>query len=818
MERIVSFFVSVTKDGQRKHKGHHDSTWSHKKEFLWAMRQDLNEYMASFSDHGEQTLLEPELNHVWFQAANKEMDRRGAIPHTVEDSEVHVLHGSGAEHTTTDFKLLETSDCYTLIPKFHWKIRSQDVCVRFMSYSEGITIHLSHFMLEHTKAHLKSLLETLSQRLAKLEESSNKETQYFPTRHHAASSTSSSPSANLTSITEVLNDKQKRYRAYDPHDTATLQRPPSKHRKSETVAQKNVHQEHSPGSTHHASEAMEYIEHELQCNPALSKDRRTALESARKFVGQLSNPTLNFEETAAVPEMDVQENLEPPTLTPELLFMMIPGPGKKTDCQETITWPDHISDKVLEQMGLAIIEGTECEQVLRHYRINVWVKAMGCISKMAPLITSEPLRNHFRSLRKSYEVAAIEALNQIPLAAEPSLILLQSVMSASRLMRYLGNMTRSWMLTALASRMIVSLNYHNITDASPRTEIEESIHACVYTCYYFDKTLSLLLLRPPSLPDLKVKPTQLIHIDPDLPTYAIMTGIVEYSELKSTLLNILLDGKTIGDTEKANKLSDLVARAHKIYSNTQMFRRRQEQQFPQSWSHLRRVWLSIDFNYYSVLTTIIQARSSVLKSRLVCEDCLYTAREALTTLRALQEACSSRINSIDPYPHFLTWTMLLFPLAPFFVLFCNVIATSDERDFNMIKNITDELHQFAEANASIARLCKLFSKFLDLCAPLVKGNPEHSHSEQPATALADADKAGNTEDQTVSHANMFSRAADPDQALVALGGTDTIEGEPSAPPSMEGWDDSLVWELFNNQPSLGWAESELWNAMPQFDA
>lgn len=212
------------------------------------------------------------------------------------------------------------------------------------------------------------------------------------------------------------------------------------------MAQQNVHQAHSPGSTHHASEAIEYIEHELQCNPALSKDRRTALESARKFVSQLSNPTLNFEETATMPDMDVQENLEPPTLTPELLFMMLPGklptigqvsamliivgPDTKTHCQGTINWPDHISDKVLEQMGLAIIEGTECEQVLQHYRINVWVKAMGCISKMAPLITSEPLRNHFRSLRKSYEVAAIDILNQIPLAAEPSLILLQSVMSA----------------------------------------------------------------------------------------------------------------------------------------------------------------------------------------------------------------------------------------------------------------------------------------------------------------------------------------------------------------------------------------------------
>lgn len=63
----------------------------------------------------------------------------------------------------------------------------------------------------------------------------------------------------------------------------------------------------------------------------------------------------------------------------------------------------------------------------------------------------------------------------------------------------------------------------------------------------------------------------------------------------------------------------------------------------------------MDFNYYSVLTTIIQTRSSVLKSRLVCEDCLYTAREALTTLHALQTAFSSQLNSVNSYPYFLTW-------------------------------------------------------------------------------------------------------------------------------------------------------------------
>lgn len=126
------------------------------------------------------------------------------------------------------------------------------------------------------------------------------------------------------------------------------------------------------------------------------------------------------------------------------------------------------------------------------------------------------------------------------------------------------------MFTAHASRIIVALNYHNITNPVPQNEVEEEIHACVYTCYYFDKTLSLLLLRPPSLPELKVEPAQLIHLDPELPTTAMIRGIVELAHLKNTLVHVLLDTKEMSDMEKASLLSDLVVRAQAIHSNLQI--------------------------------------------------------------------------------------------------------------------------------------------------------------------------------------------------------------------------------------------------------
>jgi hypothetical protein len=159
--------------------------------------------------------------------------------------------------------------------------------------------------------------------------------------------------------------------------------------------------------------------------------------------------------------------------------------------------------------------------------------------------------------------------------------------------------------------------------------------------------------------------------------------------------------------------------------------------------------------------------------------------------------------------------MLLVPLSPFFVLFCNVVATSDHRDYEMIRTITDDLRQFAKANASIGKLCALFAKFLDLCAPLIKFN-----SSVGAPEPFNASQHGNnpTERQFPGHL----RSAYPDvlqqdahQVHNALPSPQPSSETFGGPSSVEGWDDSLIWELFDNQPSLGWADSELWDVMTQ---
>lgn len=118
---------------------------------------------------------------------------------------------------------------------------------------------------------------------------------------------------------------KRKHNAPTSYETSASGQPDLKRRISHSIDTKAHNERHSPDAARHASEAREYIEHELQCNTALSQDRRTALEMAQRFVGQLSNPGIHGQKPGAVEHLEVVDDLGPPVLTPELLYMMLPG-------------------------------------------------------------------------------------------------------------------------------------------------------------------------------------------------------------------------------------------------------------------------------------------------------------------------------------------------------------------------------------------------------------------------------------------------------------------------------------------------------------
>jgi hypothetical protein len=64
--------------------------------------------------------------------------------------------------------------------------------------------------------------------------------------------------------------------------------------------------------------------------------------------------------------------------------------------------------------------------------------------------------------------------------------------------------------------------------------------------------------------------------------------------------------------------------------------------------------------------------------------------------------------------------MLSYPLCPFFVVFCNVVGTSNERDFQLLQAVTDGISTLVTENKYVNRLHRLCATLLSLCTPLVK--------------------------------------------------------------------------------------------------
>lgn len=104
-----------------------------------------------------------------------------------------------------------------------------------------------------------------------------------------------------------------------------------------------------------------------------------------------------------------------------------------------------------------------------------------------------------------------------------------------------GDMSRSWTLTAFASRTLVSLNLHTIGGTKTVDPEQRDIHGALYSCYYLDKMLSTLLLRPASLPTLILKPAELVVLNPHFPLSATLKIMVEFAQIQEVVLGLNID-------------------------------------------------------------------------------------------------------------------------------------------------------------------------------------------------------------------------------------------------------------------------------------
>jgi len=73
--------------------------------------------------------------------------------------------------------------------------------------------------------------------------------------------------------------------------------------------------------------------------------------------------------------------------------------------------------------------------------------------------------------------------------------------------------------------------------------------------------LSVLLLRPPSLPKLKIKPADLVHLDRQFPLSASVKIMVEFAQVQEGVLDIL---NHTSKNDQATVITKLIRDMHEI--------------------------------------------------------------------------------------------------------------------------------------------------------------------------------------------------------------------------------------------------------------
>jgi hypothetical protein len=132
--------------------------------------------------------------------------------------------------------------------------------------------------------------------------------------------------------------------------------------------------------------------------------------------------------------------------------------------------------------------------------------------------------------------------------------------------------------------------------------------------------------------------------------------------------------------------------------------------------------------------------------------------------------------------------MLSYPLCPFFVVFCNVVGTSDARDFQLLQDVTDEISTLVTKNKYVHRLHRLCETLLGLSRPLVQPTASNSHASASVPIVQVAGSSLPTLDAPVvldtsnASANGFMTST---------------------------WNDDMMSQLFQFQPSLDWFNADI---------
>ncbi|KAI2795116.1 hypothetical protein POX_a01721 [Penicillium oxalicum] len=556
----------------------------------------------------------------------------------------------------------------------------------------------------------------------------------------------------------------------------------------------------SDESTHHAEQARVIIQTELDGNGGFNRERQAILKSALEVVNSLAqrNDSISEEALSLGGPCEVYDDI-PRSCEPsqELLFMLLREYGDSTEFSKNLDWPDHISGKTLKRIVSRFLSGNLRGQEFYQYSICVHVRAILHTMHMSRVYQDPVINEHLLQSKRGYTASAMEALRHLNFLNGPSLSFIQALISATFLMVLSGNMNQAWVLNSFAARLISALNYHDTRTQKSGMDPDryEEINSSVYWCFYLDRTLSCLLHRTLSLPELDTSAGDRVAEDGPNAHMPLIRVLVDLAQIQGELLVCSKMSDTRQIISHHTRLQDNMA---VIYSSLQSSRNTAP-------DLISRDWIAVEFSYYAILVEILRSRLRYVFSPLSHKECLSYSRKALKTMHYLLKNLANSPGFLDPFPTWLTWTLLLYPLSPFFVLFCNIIGEVNTEDYQLIQNINQSLSQFT-SSPYIAELYNLLETLQNLCTPLI----QTKQSLGPQVKIAPWYPVTNGDREMPITTASSAEASLPQDSCPDASSQSFLSNRLLASSTeLQPVTDDLMWHLFNSQPSLQWGDPNI---------
>ncbi|KAK7510285.1 hypothetical protein IWZ03DRAFT_363327 [Phyllosticta citriasiana] len=400
-----------------------------------------------------------------------------------------------------------------------------------------------------------------------------------------------------------------------------------------------------------------------------------------------------------------------------------------------------ISAKTLERMAVALVDAKEDEATLIQYSICINSYAYAFMTCLPREEMHEPMMEVLGRSRDVYLRKALIGLNYISILAKPILPLFEALLSGRRTN---ANYTGRPPLKTRRHAQVLDAQHGGVPRVrrarpTPSTAAEYAIlgadarkkeaRACLLWTFIFDKGSAMNLHRPVVLSVWDVPVEIAAPSDPEKPFTAVLATLYQFAAVQATIMCELHFRLAQNDSPQRQEhtVSSLKKRMAQIKKQVTELRA-----FPPHSTDASMIseWTSLDFIYHLIMTVIIRSDSSIVSDAIKREECLENARAAFIALQNLRQHLKSAMDekcfamflpwSVPSSPaaaerfmhrEQLCWTVLYCPLRPYYVLFCNVVATS---------HVAESLSGLPALNDSAIRLQKLCATLVSLCTPLIQ--------------------------------------------------------------------------------------------------